>query len=172
MPAQEFVRKPFRDGVLSHALEAHNQRLWDVECHGSPYRELEMGTTHSALRFESFVHQKDCYHHLHLHASPHLLDTLFRFRVGAAGLRAGLHGTDVTHRHCTLCDLSAVEDERHVVQDCPAYSTVRADPAYQDLFRALLQDGMTAFLNVEDQHQVARCLSHLLRHRRELLSRS
>jgi len=170
IPAPDLVSRPFRDGILSNALDAHYQRLWDVECEGSRYREDDPHSTNSAHRFQTYVFLDEGYHHLKLHASPHLLDTLFRFRVGAAGLHASLHCRDDALRKCTLCHMDAVEDERHVVQDCPAYASVRAHAAYDGLFRVLLQDGMKGFLNVEDQHTVACCLSQLLRLRRELLA--
>ncbi len=93
----------------------------------------------------------------------------YKFRVGAAGLRAGLHSGTHEIRYCSLCTMSAVEDDRHFLQVCTAYTNIHRDPAFQELFGVLEQNSVKDFLNVEDQHRVALCVSRMLRLRRDLL---
>ena len=144
--------------------------MWKVECDGSPYHELPLTSSQSARRFEDYVFSAGTLHHLKLHASPHLLGNLFRFRVGAAGLRAGVHSHHAPDRQCTLCTMSAVEDELHVVQHCPAYAPIRSNPGFSGLLRVLLHEGIMEFLNVEDQHTIASFISQMLHLRRELMA--
>ena len=75
---------------------------------------------------------------------------------------------DEQSRKCTLCTMSAVEDERHVLQECPAYRSVRIDPQFQPLFDVLEQKSIKDFLNVEDQHSIALCIIRVLKMHRDL----
>ncbi len=170
LTALDILSTPMRDTLLFRGLESHYERMWKVECEGSPYLDLHTATTHSARRFQDCVLSAGTFHHVRLHASVHLIDTLFRFRVGAAGLRAGVHSHNAVDRHCKLCTMSVVEDELHVVQHCPAYAPVRSRPQFSGLFRVLLHEGIQAFLNVEDQHSLACCLSQLLQFSRYLMA--
>jgi hypothetical protein len=56
--------------------------------------------------------------------------SLARFRTGCHWLRVetGRHeGVDRPSRVCPHCSLGAVEDEHHMVFDCPKYARLRAD---------------------------------------------
>jgi len=106
----DILSSTMRDTLLLRALDSHYEHMWKVECDGSPYHELPPTSSQSARRFEDYVFSAGTLHHLKLHASPHLIGNLFRFRVGAAGLRAGVHSHHAPDRQCTLCTMSAIED--------------------------------------------------------------
>ena len=55
-----------------------------------------------------------------------------------------------------------VEDEKHVLLDCPAYAGVRADPRFAPLFALAVASGLPALFAVPDQTSLALCLVRLL----------
>ena len=165
------VARGFRDTDVSTKLAQFYQGLWVREAQGSPYSEAPReDSTGSAQRFQDYIHKPGSLHHIGFHGSQHLVSTLFRFRVGAAGLRACLHTPVHQERLCPLCEFQEVEDEKHIVKDCPAYSSIRSKPHFSTLLRTLLEEGLQAFFNVPDQHLVACFISQLMWKRRELLS--
>ena len=97
------------------------------------------------------------------------METLFRFHVGAAGLRACLHAASSHERSCPFCEYDALEDEKHVVQNCPIYEEIRIKPTFSHLVKTLMEQGVHAFFNVQDQHSLACFLSQLLWKRTHLL---
>lgn len=166
---EDLARLHFRVGDFSAKAAAYYLDLWGKEGQGTPYTvDRREDSTHSIKRFQDFVFQPQVLHHLHLHASPSLVDTLFRFRVGTAGLRAGFHSPDPASHICRACHHGDVEDERHVVQHCPAYSHIRQLPVFSNLIHVLTTDGVPAFFNVPDQYTLARFLSEILRCRAAL----
>ena len=103
-------------------------------------------------------------------ASPHLVETLFRFRVGAAGLRCGLHVENQEDRYCPVCDLGKEEDQRHVLVECPAYDHIRARDQFHTLFCSYeLLGTIKDLLNVHQQHTLASFLSQVIWERTRLL---
>ena len=167
------------DSLLGHSfhvpsitkrVDEHYAGFWNTEVNGSPYVDRDGISTDSALRFDSFVYLKDKEEHLTYHGPSHLVDALHSFRIGAAGLKAGFHSPNLEDRQCPHCRDGTVEDERHVVQHCLAYSSLRAEPQFAPLFQTLLQEGsLRAFFNGTDQHLLARFLHGCLRLRAELL---
>jgi len=129
----------------------------------------EEDTTRSVGRYQAYFHDPHCHPQMHFHGSKHLVDTLFRFRVGAAGLRACLHAASPHDRSCPFCVHDALEDEKHVVQNCPVYEEIRSKPAFSHLVKTLMEQGVHALFNVQDQHSLACFLSQLLWKRTHLL---
>jgi len=123
---------------------------------------------HSIKRFQDYVFKPGVLHHLHFHGSPFLVDTLYRFRIGAVGLRASFHSPAPDSHICRACHHGDVEDERHVVQHCPAYSHIRQQPLFSNLIQVLTTDGLPALFNVPDQYNLACFLSQILRCRATL----
>ena len=153
--------------AVTLALTDKHQAEWDTNA-GITLRDTEATTTASIARFQTYVYTANNMKHMTLFASPHLVDTLFRFRSGSAGLNCSNRGPHRT-RHCTLCPLHVVEDELHFVQECPAYCGIRAEPHFAPLFRILQESGIKAFFAATDQHMLARCLSVMLRVRQDKL---
>ena len=72
-------------------------------------------------------------------------------------------------RSCLLCAAPGsypVEDEKHVVLDCPAYGGVRADPRFSALFALAASEGLPSMFAVPHQSTLAQCISSLLSLRR------
>jgi hypothetical protein len=104
-----------------------------------------------------------------LFASSHLVTTLFRFRVGCAGLRCSRHAQDRQRdrmRSCLLCEAigtpGLVEDEKHVLMDCPAYRGVREDTRFVSLFTLAASSGLPALFAVPNQTLLATCIVRIL----------
>ena len=160
----DLVNLHFRIGDLSAKVTERYQRFWVNEGQGSIYTvDRSEDSTDSIKRFQNYVFKPGVLHHLHFHGSPFLVDILYRFRVGAAGLRAGLHSLSPDARTCRACHHGDVEDERHVVQHCPAYSHIRQLPMFSNLIHVLTTDGLPAFFNVPEQYTLACFLSQILR---------
>ena len=111
--------------VTKHVTERY-EALWQIEVNGSPYVDRSDVSTESAHRFANFVYMPDKEGHLTYHGPSQLVSSLHLFRLGSAGLRAGLHSDNPDDRQCPHCRGGVVEDEQHVIQHCPAYSPLRA----------------------------------------------
>jgi hypothetical protein len=59
----------------------------------------------------------------------------------------------IRHRFCSLCDLGVVEDEQHVIVQCPVYDDLREDQQWAHFFNNIL-DGMTCFMSQRRQPEV------------------
>ena len=161
---EDLANLHFRMGDLYTKVSERYQLFWVNEGQGSLYTvDRSEDSTDSIKRFQNYIYKPGVHHHLHFHGSPFLVDVLFRFRVGAAGLRAGLHSLPPEARTCHACHHGDVEDERHVVQHCPAYSHIRQLPVFSTLIQVLTTDGLPAFFNVTDQYTLACFLSQILR---------
>lgn len=95
----------------------------------------------------------------HVHAGEpivgHHLMSLIRFRLGAHHLRVCTgrwDGTPREDRLCTKCDLRQIEDERHVVLECPCYASIRDE--YASLFLTS-DNSMVTLFNHPNQSKVA-----------------
>jgi len=165
----DFFLRPFAVTSISKRVVEFYDDLWLKEVNSTPLRDHAESSSVSARRFHSHIFQENKHYHLTYHGPSYLVDTLFRFRVGAAGLRAGVHSTDPTDRVCPLCNHSDIEDEHHVITVCEAYSHIRRSPTYESLFSILERDGLQAFFNTDNQHLLARCLHHMLRIRKDML---
>ena len=119
--------------------------------------------------------------------NPGLCKKLMRFRLGAHGLDvvtgAWNGGVRVPReqRVCRLCDMGKVEDEAHLVLECPHYYVFRL--AFADLFVESPDNGhvapiansstdsmMSRFFQQNNQRRVARFLSLCLDERKRMLS--
>jgi len=170
MSVHDFIHRRIRVGDFKGKALEFYQMLWEKEGQGSPYTvDRREDTTSSIKRFQDFIYMHGKRHHLMFHGSPVLVRTLFRFRVGASGLRASLHSPSPDARLCPLCHHGDVEDECHVVKHCPAYSHIRQMTQFSSLIQVLTSEGLRAFFNVPDQHKLACFLSLIMRTRTSLL---
>jgi len=170
MGVDDFFHLSFKVGDIRTKVTEFYQALWEKEGQGSSYTvDGRDDSTDSISRFQSYIFMPGSRHHLEYHGSSFLVDTLFRFRIGAAGLRASLHTSSQEARICRLCHHGDIEDECHVVKHCPAYSHIRSHDTFSSLLRVLTLDGLRALFNVPDQHKLACFLSEILRTRAHLL---
>lgn len=110
--------------------------------------------------------------HLALVAPEHYIKTLMRFRLGCTMLQVHQdHGTLQRHnRFCRVCSCDLVEDEKHVLFECEAYSRYRRSECWSSLFDHSEGDVKT-FMGQEDQYKIAHFLVVILRYRAHLLVR-
>ena len=144
------------------------QKFWDVEA-AAPLRAPHLPSSASIARFCSYIYTPGSSSHMTLFASSHLVTTLFRFRVGCAGLRCSRHAQDRQRdrmRSCLLCEAigtpGLVEDEKHVLMDCPAYRGVREDTRFVSLFTLAASSGLPALFAVPNQTLLATCIVRIL----------
>jgi len=168
-----FVNRNIKVGEVQSSISKYYQTLWEKEGQGSPYAvDTRDDSTSSFKRFQDYIYQPGVYHHLTYSGSRHLVDSLFRFRVGACGLNASLHTSTPSHRLCKLCHHGDVEDELHVIKHCPAYTHIRHKPVFSTLLRTLMEKDIRALFNISDQHLLACFISQLLHCRANLLSQA
>ena len=103
--------------------------------------------------------------HLTLYDSDNCTRTLHRFRVGSTPLRTNdfrLHHQPRALRVCRLCTTDLMEDERHILLECPAYSALRNRSRLRSAF---LQPGLTMpqLMGSSDQSALARLIQAILR---------
>lgn len=103
--------------------------------------------------------------------------TLMRFRLGCADLavnkgRQAFHADKVprSERFCTMPGCHrCMEDEKHLVFECKAYSHIRLDPKYCALFKPVWIGDMRRFFNNNAQPVLARFISDMVEYRNTTL---
>jgi hypothetical protein len=106
--------------------------------------------------------------HLRFSAPEHYIRTLLQFRMSNTDLR--VHDWHIPlrrNRTCRFCTLGGLEDEMHVIFECPAYANLRQDIVWRQLF-AMAEGCLKTFMNLEPQYEVARFVVTLLRQRKSL----
>ena len=84
-----------------------------------------------------------------------------RFRLGAWKLNVNNINLKHIHRsihfcnYCTNINSNSMEDEEHVIFDCPKYNTCRLK--YPELFN-LTENNLIDFLNIDDQESISKFL--------------
>ena len=109
--------------------------------------------------------------HLYFSAPEHHLKTLFKFRLGCTKLRVHDHSIDRSNRICLLCGTGGVEDELHVLFECPSYNAFRLRPPWNSLFQNIVHGDVRAFMNQKCQCKVASFIHFILQYRLERLER-
>ena len=71
---------------------------------------------------------------------------------------------NLCHRFCSLCDLGVVEDEQHVIFQCPFYNDLREDQRWAHLFNKVM-GGMNIFMSQRRQPEVYEFLFRVVRRR-------
>lgn len=102
--------------------------------------------------------------HLSIAAPLHCMRTLIRFRIGCMPLRIHMHGLKRKERTCKFCHLKLLEDEKHIVFECPVYQGLRDDAKWKHLYQNVGVD-MLKFMNQEAQHDLAWFLVALFKYR-------
>jgi len=169
LTVDDLFSRPFAVASVEKRANAFYDQLWQKEVEGTVLRDHDDMSTCSATRLQKYI-LNDKTHHLKYHGPGYLVDTLFRFRVGAAGLKAGIHTSHLGDRFCPACGHPEVEDEHHFLNVCGAYSHIRRSPLFQPLFTIMEQHGILAFMNTDNQHLLARCLANMLRFRRDTIA--
>ena len=90
--------------------------------------------------------------------------TYMRFVLGThrLGVNQGRWQQDQADRICRRCAMHCIDDEKHLVYECPQMQFIR--DAWPELFVRRADFSMKAFFNQKDQHGVFRfvlaCLHH------------
>jgi hypothetical protein len=111
-------------------------------------------------------------HNYNIHSTCLTPETYLRngmfFRTGSIQFKDNncrINGRNSTrHRFCSLCDLGVVEDEQHMIFQCPFYDDLREDQRWAHLFNKIL-DGMTWFMSQRRQPEVYEFLFRVVRRR-------
>jgi hypothetical protein len=96
----------------------------------------------------------DSLKHLSLSAPDMYVKSLMRFRLGCSPLRVHDHRLCRHDRVCLLCTSGGIEDEKHVLFECPAYRPLRSHPKWSHLFQVNDYD-MKKFFDHDRQYDVA-----------------
>jgi hypothetical protein len=95
---------------------------------------------------------QDMQRHLHGYHQRLAHKRLMCFRLHSWKLQCHLdHTIPRLDRHCKECTQNQIEDEFHVVFDCPCYTNIRSD--YNHLFQNNVGD-LKAFMNQDRQSDV------------------
>ena len=96
--------------------------------------------------------------------------TYMRFRLGSHNLQVEVgrwhNRRPRCQRLCERCAMRVVDDERHLVFECPAFESIRA--ARQNLFSAQVGLDMGRFMRQRDQQGVFWCVLNCLREVKDL----
>jgi hypothetical protein len=100
-----------------------------------------------------------------------MAQTLLRFKLGSTYLNCYSHEIPRHDRICTFCSMNIIEDELHLVFECPKYRHVREDSRWTFLFdTSILSEQnpnlrMNKFFNQDNQYQIANFIFALVRQR-------
>jgi len=96
---------------------------------------------------------------------------LLRFKLGSTYLKCYLHNLPRSDRICTLCRLNEIEDEFHLVFQCPRYRHIRDMEKFKVLFSSSIlsevnyNHRMNRFFNQDNQYQIANLIFYIVRQR-------
>lgn len=178
MPLDEVLRLKFGESEVVDKLISKYAEFWGP-LDRDPRDEGRSEGLHMVRHYKWFEVEdapwplvKRLLPHLHFSAPESHLKALFRFRLGCCGLRVhdfNLHHVRRSERTCRLCHTGGVEDERHVIFECPRYASLRGEPRWLPLFSAIAHGDVRAFINQVPQYNVAGFIYRLLRFRNEEL---
>jgi hypothetical protein len=122
----------------------------------------------AGLRYNSWFHDKDR-KFLKCSAPEYSLKGLMRFRLGCTSLNCRDHTRERTARTCTLCSLNVIEDELHLIHECPYYRQLRMQVRFASLYYRPVfvnaQDRMRDFMNQDNQYLLCDFICILLKRR-------
>ena len=104
--------------------------------------------------------------HLKFSAPLRHMRSFYRFRLGSTQLKCYDHDVQPREaRTCTLCSLGMIEDEKHLLFECPKYEDIRKDPRWSTLYSNGNETSMRTFLSQDDQCKLCSFIHHLLQFR-------
>ncbi len=145
--------------IRSACLDRYNS-VWNIVSEDSCPRDA---ASKGALRHKyfSWFHRKSYLGQPHLQFAFQQIayKTMMRFRLNSWKLHCyDHHIANRRHRICLKCNQRQIEDEKHVVFECPRYRNLRSD--FQHLFTNN-NGNMQAFMNQENQYALMVFLSKI-----------
>jgi len=116
-------------------------------------------------------------HHHRLTLSKTLFQNLMSVRLGFSALRCNDHSTPRSERICGLCEGLHLEDEMHMIFDCPRYEFIRRDPNLKELYTKTMclvgtvYEHFKSFMAQVDQYKMSILIYRLLQFRHRCLHR-
>ena len=151
MPLEALTRLFFCETAVHAACAKIYEGIWSkdfVDPRAAPSRGAALN------KYLAWFHDaaSEVQHHLKLFLPPFRHRCLMKFRLGSWALRCHDHSIlNRNDRKCTRCDLGLVEDEFHVVFECPSYDFVRCD--FPDIF-PWDDPNMNSFINGDSQRDI------------------
>jgi hypothetical protein len=119
-------------------------------------------------KFIEWFHDPACMHHLKFSAPEFHVRTLMKFRLGCVPIRGNDHSIRIRQdRTCEICRSNYIEDEKHLIYECPCYDALRSHHEWSPLYEGATSD-LKAFMNQKDQAKLSRYIVAILKHRRLL----
>ena len=97
-----------------------------------------------------------------------------QLRLDSLRLRCSEHSIDRNDRLCRVCFTTRhhgvrIEDELHIMLECPRYRRIRTKPIWQPLFGEGRHANMHLFMTQPDQFKLCHFVCAVLRRRQQLL---
>lgn len=99
--------------------------------------------------------------------------TLVKFRLGAHYLAietGAWQGKPRVERYCTFCATGEIEDEVHLIYNCPAYDDLRSQ--FDFIFNSLGEQNLKSFLDWQDKYAIGKFLHLCFALRKRLVQSS
>ena len=164
LPVHDISCLQFGESDIIAAFDAIYERLWpkvDIDPRLAPSRGLTLAKFHRWFDIGT--------KHLELSTPESYIRTLFKFRLGSLPLRCYERSLgDRLQRHCILCDRNIVEDEYHLVFECEAYTSLRREVRWGELF-ASTQGDLKQFFSFPNPYKVSHFLHYLWTCRKKLI---
>ena len=151
-------------GSILHTLDQRFDDDWANFRLRTPPREFVSDGNKPGVKMCRYTHWMGTPTHMQGYIPAKVYASLLRFRLCIWGLEVNRpHGRAREDRWCLACgDRQAIEDERHVLMECPAYSGLR-----DELWGMGITPNATMLqvMSVEDQRGLASVLHRIRNHR-------
>jgi hypothetical protein len=118
-------------------------------------------------KYECWFHNEDRPYML-LSTAEQYIKCLMRLRLGSLPLRCSDHTKPREERVCTLCRCNSIEDEKHIMFECPRYKRIRQHRLWSPLFEGGHTD-MTSLMGHQDQFKLSHFVYTVMKRRSELM---
>jgi len=154
----------FDEKVIVEAFESLYTRFNRIQ-HTDPRTAPSLGA--GRIKYEVWMHNTT-YVHLDCCTTQRYIQALMRLRLVSCFLRCDDHTAPRADRICLLCRCNQIEDEKHVMLECPRYTRIRRMAIFTPLYRNCRGD-MNAFINQKDQFKISHLVYTILKRREELM---
>lgn len=159
----------FQETLIIKAFDRQYESIMNLHPHDprtAPSRGLAMVKHQQWFHMDEMIQTK-------FSAPPAYIRSLLEFRIGSTTLRCHDHTLERAQRTCTLCDGNQIEDELHMIFECPVYDDYRKMEAWKGLFEGMGDThDMKKFMNQDKQFLISQFVHRVLSHRQQLLDRN
>ena len=170
MQPESICRMRFNEKVVVEAL-LNKYKNFEPDWHQCPRNCVSRGAFR--VKYKNWFHS-DRNKLIQAFIPLPLAQTLMRFKLNSTYFKCYHHNRPRRERVCFACNSGTLEDELHIVFECPKYSHIRGDQKWQHIFSVCSNEGninkkMNLFFNQDNQYKLACFVFSLISQRNRYL---